>query len=79
MRNLEMGQTSARSKIIIVLNYVITARDMNTYGGLLDGGEWSASHPCRFTHGHESLIPTGYEAVWVPEPAGTLWRFRNFV
>jgi hypothetical protein len=29
----------------------------------LDGVEWSASHPQK-----ETLIPTGQEAGWIPEP-----------
>jgi hypothetical protein len=41
---------------------------MNAYGGVdvynrilltseLVGGEWSASRPCRFTHGEIALVP----------------------
>jgi hypothetical protein len=42
---------------------------------VLDGGEWSASCPGRFTPRYkEPLIPTGYEAVWAPEPFCTRWK-----
>jgi hypothetical protein len=33
----------------------------------LDGGEWSASRPGRFTP-----VPIGQEVGWAPEPVGTL-------
>jgi hypothetical protein len=36
----------------------------------LDGGEWSASRPGRFTPGETPLPPVsiGQEAGWAPEP-----------
>jgi hypothetical protein len=34
----------------------------------LDGGEWSALRPSRFTPGKEPLLPIGQEAGWAPEP-----------
>jgi hypothetical protein len=34
----------------------------------LDGGEWSASRPGRFTPRESSPVPIGLEAGWVPEP-----------
>jgi hypothetical protein len=40
----------------------------------LDEGMWSASYSGSFTLGKESLIPTGYEAGWAPEPARMLQR-----
>jgi hypothetical protein len=40
----------------------------------VDGGEWSASRPGRFTQGKKSPIPIGWEAAWVPEPVWMLWN-----
>jgi hypothetical protein len=40
----------------------------------LDGGEWSASLPCRFTPGNDIPVPIEWEAGWVPEPVWTMWR-----
>jgi hypothetical protein len=37
----------------------------------LDGGEWSASIPCRFTPGERAPY-TGQESRWAPEPIWTL-------
>jgi len=34
----------------------------------LDGGDWSASRPGRFTPEERTLVPIGYEAAWAPEP-----------
>jgi hypothetical protein len=38
------------------------------------GGEWSASHPSRFTPGGSPPIPIGYKAGWAPELVWTTWR-----
>jgi hypothetical protein len=35
-----------------------------------DGGQWSASRPCRFIHSYS--VPIVYEAGWAPEPVWTL-------
>jgi hypothetical protein len=34
--------------------------------------------PGRFTAGERTLVPVGWEAVWVPEPVCTLWRRELF-
>jgi hypothetical protein len=58
---------------------------MKAYGGVdvqihvfltsaLDGGEWSASSPWRFTCGEKPPVPTGQEAGWGPEQVWTKWR-----
>jgi hypothetical protein len=39
----------------------------------LDGGEWSASRPGRFTPGEKPLVTIGYEAGWNSEPSWTRW------
>jgi hypothetical protein len=41
----------------------------------LDGGEWSASRPDRFTPRKEPLVPIGEEAGWGPGP----YKVGNFV
>jgi hypothetical protein len=41
----------------------------------LDGSEWSASLPGRFTHGEDPTVPNGQEeAEWAPEPILTWWQ-----
>jgi hypothetical protein len=41
----------------------------------LAGGEWSTSHPDRFTPpGKEPLVLIGQEVKWTPEPVWTTWR-----
>jgi hypothetical protein len=40
----------------------------------LDGCEWSASRPGRFTSGERSPVPIGEEAGWAPEPVWTLYN-----
>jgi hypothetical protein len=39
----------------------------------LDGGEWSASRPGRFTPREEPLVPIGQEAGWASESVWTRW------
>jgi hypothetical protein len=39
----------------------------------LDGGDWSASCPSRFTPWKELLVRIGQEAGWAPEPVWTWW------
>jgi hypothetical protein len=36
--------------------------------------KWSASHPCRFTAGEETQIPTEQEVWWAPKPSGPLQK-----
>jgi hypothetical protein len=61
---------------------------MKVYGGVdvythifltsaVDGGEWSASRPARFTPGKEPSVPTRWEAGWTPEPVWRTWRRKN--
>jgi hypothetical protein len=39
---------------------------------VLDGGEWSASHPgCALASEKGPPVPTGQEAGWAPEPVWT--------
>jgi hypothetical protein len=40
----------------------------------LDGNEWSASSPGRFTPDKEPLISIVYEIQWAPQPIWELWR-----
>jgi hypothetical protein len=40
----------------------------------LDGCEWSASRPGRFTPGKELPIPIRWEAGWTPEDVWTRWQ-----
>jgi hypothetical protein len=40
-------------------------------------GEWSASHPGRFTPGIEPPVSIGWEAGWSPEPVWMTWRREN--
>jgi hypothetical protein len=40
---------------------------MNSLSSVLDGGEWSASRPGRFSHRERSPVPIGQEAVWTSE------------
>jgi hypothetical protein len=40
----------------------------------LDGGEWSASCPCRFIPGKSTPVPSGEETGWAPE---TVWKLRS--
>jgi hypothetical protein len=44
------------------------------FTSLLDGGDWSASLPSRFSPGESSPISIGWEAGWVLESVWTLWR-----
>jgi hypothetical protein len=44
---------------------------------VLDGGEWSASRPGRFTHHKDPPVSTGQEAGWIPEPVWTLREVEN--
>jgi hypothetical protein len=37
----------------------------------LDGGEWSASGPGRFTTMEWAVVPIGQEAGWASEPVWT--------
>jgi hypothetical protein len=62
---------------------------MKTYGGeeithpfltsALDGAQWSASLPGRFTLRKEALAPIGEDAGWAPEPDWRLWYRENSV
>jgi hypothetical protein len=58
---------------------------MKTYGGVdvkihvfltwtLDGGEWSASRPGRFTPGERAPGIHWIGAGWAPEPIWTTWK-----
>jgi hypothetical protein len=38
----------------------------------LEGGEWRASHPGRFTPEERTSVPVGEEAGWAPEPVWSL-------
>jgi hypothetical protein len=40
----------------------------------VDGGEWSASRPGRFTPGEIAAGPIRFEAEWAPESVWTQWR-----
>jgi hypothetical protein len=40
----------------------------------VDGGEWSAPRPCRFTLGKTASSIHCVEAGWAPEPDRTFWR-----
>jgi hypothetical protein len=62
--------------LLFLLNYVIKDCAMKEFGGerkynftvlALDGSEWLASGPCRFTTRDISPIPI----AWVPEPVFT--------
>jgi hypothetical protein len=37
----------------------------------IDGGEWSASRPGRFTPGKKPFVSNGEEAGWAPKPVWT--------
>jgi len=63
---------------------LIKHHTMKTCGGMevqlhefltsaLDGGDWSASPPGRFTPGRNK-VPIGWEAVWAREQVWTQWR-----
>jgi hypothetical protein len=45
----------------------------------LDKGEWTASHPGRFTPRKMTPIPSGQEPGWAPEPVLSVWRRENLV
>jgi hypothetical protein len=45
----------------------------------LDGCEWSASRPGRFTTGKELAVPNRYKARWAPKLVWTLWRRDNIL
>jgi hypothetical protein len=45
----------------------------------LGGGEWSDSHPCRFTPEEKPPVPSGLEAGWSSEPVRTLWMIVTYV
>jgi hypothetical protein len=52
---------------------------MKTYGEMeftsaLDGGEWPASRPCRFTPREKVVVPAVQEAGWDPKPVSMLQR-----
>jgi hypothetical protein len=51
-------------KVVPVLNYALTSALV---------GEWSVSHPGRFTPGERAPAPIGYEDGWVPEPVWMIW------
>jgi hypothetical protein len=53
------------------------------YGGIqvelhstseLNGGQWLASRPDRFTPGERTPASTIKETGWAPEPVSTLWK-----
>jgi hypothetical protein len=46
---------------------------------VLDGGEWSASRPGRFTSAERSPVPNEQEAGWAPDPVWTLWSRETFL
>jgi hypothetical protein len=43
----------------------------------LNGGEWSASRPGRFTPGKKPLVPINLEVWWVPERSGCDGEVKN--
>jgi hypothetical protein len=45
----------------------------------LDRGEWSASHPGRFTPGKDRRVSIGQKVGWTPEPVWTLWYMEKFL
>jgi hypothetical protein len=69
---------------LCLINYALCHEDIWRSGGIsppfltsaLDGGEWSASRPGRFTPwGKSPLYPLDRRA---PEPVWTLWRRETF-
>jgi len=40
------------------------------FKSVLEGGEWSASHPGRFTPGKEPLVPIVLEGGWAQNRSG---------
>jgi hypothetical protein len=44
----------------------------------VDGGEWWASRPGRFTPGIKSPVPTEHEAGWAPSRSGGCGENKNF-
>jgi hypothetical protein len=69
-------------KTYLLLNYTLRYEDVlgvevwlqAFLTSLLDGGEWSASRPSRFTPGVRALVTHGYKAGWAPESVLTRWR-----
>jgi hypothetical protein len=45
----------------------------------LDGGEWSASHPCLSNSGKESMLPIEKKVEWTPDLLQMVyfWEFYN--
>jgi hypothetical protein len=76
-----LSQYSGKVKLSLVLNQVPRHA---LYGGVevelraltsaLEGGEWSASRPDRFTPEGRKLLSIWQEVGWVPELIWTLWR-----
>jgi hypothetical protein len=63
------GSYSRIKKVKLSLEVLGVEMQMHVFvPSALDGDEFSASRPGRFTLGKESPIPIGYEAEWASEP-----------